>query len=338
MSWKSAARSSVSSSELRQLQLPADRKSELLHPARVPGRVGVARVDGGREGRHRRGRALAEELVRPLEREVLGLDRLGRRPELLGRALRVHEVRLLRLPHQHERHGDDGEGVEADRGVGDRDHRSHEAVDDVVGREPREPLAEDPPGALVALHGRGDADQGHVDEEVDTARGEAEPRQRRPASRHGLGERGEHGRSGHRGERERSDVEGDVVERVPACAPVDDGARDRQRQGGTVVEERGAGERSHGADGDRALDHVERQCLADRDEGGDCEQPDHVPARPGEEAGDAGAGAGEADDRDDRCEPAAQGEERRHVECPRPGGVVRLLVGSRGSHVPFRLP
>ena len=128
---------------LREAELAADRERELLHAARVAGRVGVARVDRRREALHRRGRALLEQPVRLLERDVLGLDRLGRLAKLLGALLRVREVGLLRLAHEQERHGEDREGVEADRLVRERDHAADEAVDDVVRQQPREALLPD---------------------------------------------------------------------------------------------------------------------------------------------------------------------------------------------------
>ena len=69
---------------LREAELAADRERELLHAAGVPGRVGVAGVHCCREALHRGCRALLEQAVRLLERHVLGLDRLGRRAQLLG--------------------------------------------------------------------------------------------------------------------------------------------------------------------------------------------------------------------------------------------------------------
>ena len=71
---------------LREAELAADRERELLHAARVAGRVGVARVDRRREALHRRRRALLQQPVRLLERDVLRVDRLGGLAQLLGAA------------------------------------------------------------------------------------------------------------------------------------------------------------------------------------------------------------------------------------------------------------
>ena len=158
---------------LREPELAADRQRELLHAARVAGGVGVAGVDRGREALHGRGRALLEQPVRVLERDVLGLDRLGRRAELLRAALRVPQVGLLRLAHQQQRHREDGERPEAGRLVADPDHAADEAVDEVVRREPGEALLEDRPPALVALDRDHRAEQAHVDHEVGGAGGDA---------------------------------------------------------------------------------------------------------------------------------------------------------------------
>ena len=108
---------------LREAELAADRERELLHAPRVAGGVRVARVDRRREGLHRRGRALAQQPVRLLERDVLRLDRLRRLAQLLRRLLRVLQVRLLRLAHQEQRHREDGERVEADGVVRERRSR-----------------------------------------------------------------------------------------------------------------------------------------------------------------------------------------------------------------------
>ena len=151
---------------LRKPQLAADRERELLHAPRMAGRVRVARVDGRREALHRGRRALVQQPVGLLERNVLALDRLGRRAELLCAALRVPEVRLLRLAHEEQRDGEDRERVEPGRVVGDRDHAADEAVDDPVRREPGEAFVPDAPHALVALDRDRDAEEAGVDGEV----------------------------------------------------------------------------------------------------------------------------------------------------------------------------
>ena len=71
-----------------EVELAADRERQALHAARVAGRVRVARVDRRGEAFHRRGRALAEQPVRLLERHVLRVDRLGRLAQLPARCVR----------------------------------------------------------------------------------------------------------------------------------------------------------------------------------------------------------------------------------------------------------
>ena len=174
--------------DLREPELAADRQRELLHPARVAGRVGVARVDRRRKALHRRRRALLEQPVRLLERDVLRVDRLGGLAQLLGAPARVREVRLLRLAHQQQRHREDGERVQTRRVVADRDHAADEAVDEVVRREPEEALVPDPPDVLAALDRESDGQQSGVDREVEAAGDDAggdgdELSEARPGSR-----------------------------------------------------------------------------------------------------------------------------------------------------------
>ena len=121
MSWKSAAWPSTSSSARESPSWRPIASGELLHAARVARRVRVACVDGRRERLHRLGRALLQEPVRLLERDVLRLDRLGGRAQVARRPLRVREVRLLRLAHQQDGHGEDREGIQARGVVRDRD-------------------------------------------------------------------------------------------------------------------------------------------------------------------------------------------------------------------------
>ena len=97
---------------LRKSELAADRQRELLDTARMTGRVGVAGVDRRRQRLHRRRRALLEQPVRLLQGDVLGLNRLGRLAQLLRALLRVTQVGLLGLPHQEQRHREDGERPE----------------------------------------------------------------------------------------------------------------------------------------------------------------------------------------------------------------------------------
>ena len=85
------------------------------------------------------------------------------------------QIRLLRLPHQHERDGEDAERKEAHRLVCERHHAADEAVDEVVREKPGEPLLEHGPPALVAFEGERDREQAHVDREVHGAGEEAEP-------------------------------------------------------------------------------------------------------------------------------------------------------------------
>ena len=77
-----------------------------------------------------------------------------------------------------------------------------------------------------------------------------------------LGRGREDGRGSERRERERADVEQDLVHRRAAGAPLHRTDRDRQRQRATRPEQRGAGEHADRAHGERALvDDLERECL-----------------------------------------------------------------------------
>ena len=71
---------------VRESELTTDRERQLLHTARMAGRVGVPRVHRRGEALHRRRRALLQQPVRLLERHVLRVDRLGRLAQLLGAA------------------------------------------------------------------------------------------------------------------------------------------------------------------------------------------------------------------------------------------------------------
>ena len=266
MSWKSAACPSSSSSACESDELPADRERELLHAARVAGRVGVARVDRRRERLHRRGRALLEQLVRLLERHVLRLDRLGGSAQLVRRALRVLEVGLLRLAHQEERQREDDDRPGADRHVRLVDDGRDEAVDGVVRRQPAESLLEDPQRVLAALDADGDRDETHVDDEVDEPGEQAagdEDARADPAVEADREDR----RGAERGERQRTDVEEQLVEDGAARAPLDRRHGDREHECCARADDRRRRERTDGADGDRArLLHLERQHLAEADE------------------------------------------------------------------------
>jgi hypothetical protein len=63
----------------------------------------------------------------------------------------VLEVRLLRVAHQQQRHGEDREREQIDRLVRQRHHAADEAVHDVMRQQPGELLLEHAPPALVSL-------------------------------------------------------------------------------------------------------------------------------------------------------------------------------------------
>ena len=237
MSWKSAACPSSSSSACESDELPPDRERELLHAARVAGRVGVACVDRRRERLHRRGRALLEQLVRLLERHVLRLDRLGGRAQLVRRALGVLEVRLLRLAHQEERQREDDDRPGADRLVGLVDDGGDEAVDRVVRRQPAEALAADAQRVLAPLDADRDRDETHVDDEVDEAGEQAAGDVDARADAAVEADREDRG-GAERRERERADVEEQLVEDGAARAPFDRGHGDREHERGTRADDR----------------------------------------------------------------------------------------------------
>src|SRR5438067_13404202 len=100
--------------------------------------------------------------------------------QLLRAALRVLEVRLLRLAHQEQRHREHCERKDLDRFICERHHAADEAVDDVVRKEPGEPLPEDPPPALVSLERKSEGNEAHVHREVRGAGDETESRNGQP--------------------------------------------------------------------------------------------------------------------------------------------------------------
>ena len=230
-------------------QLPADRQRELLDAAGVAGGIRVAGVDRGRERLHRSGRSLLQQSVRHLEGDVLGLDRLRCLAELLGGAVRVLQVRLLRLPHQQERDREDRQGEQVDRLIRERHHAADEAVHDVVRQQPRELLLEDAPPAFVALQRECQRDEAHVDDEVARAGEQAERGDREPVRGSVREEEAELEDAGgrQRCEGQGADVEEHVVERLPARAPIDGDAGDRQRKRGTPAEERRRRQTADGA-------------------------------------------------------------------------------------------
>ena len=217
---------------VREAELAADRQRELLDAARVARGVRVACVDGRREALHRRRRALLQQPVRLLERDVLRVDRLGGLAELLGAPARVREVRLLRLAHQQQRHREDRQSVEPGRGVADRDHAADEAVDDVVRREPEEALVPDAPDVLASLDGERDDSRPVLTAKYDRAGDEAgsDGDELAPAA---VEPEHEDRRRRERRERERADVEEHAVDLLPLRAPLDDADR------------HGDGERAH---------------------------------------------------------------------------------------------
>ena len=72
-------------------------------------------------------------------------------------------------------------------------------------------------------------------------------------------------------------------------APLDDADRHGERERGPRPEERGAGERADGADGDRAVVELERERLPHADERDHGEQADHVRRGAEDRADDARA-------------------------------------------------
>src|SRR5213075_3101596 len=96
---------------------------------------------------------------------------------------------------------------------------------------------------FVPLQRERERDEAHVDGEVAGAGEESERGDREAvlcAVREEGGELEDAGR-GQRRQRQRADVEEHVVERVPARAPVDRNARDRERQRSTPAEQRRRG-------------------------------------------------------------------------------------------------
>ena len=221
------------------------------------------------------------------------------------------QVRLLRLAHQEERHDEDGETPQRGCAVRDGHDARDEAVDEVVQPEPREALAEDREPALVPLHRERDADEAHVDPEVDKAGEDARDDHRDLGGRSCEVEvpgRGEDACCRERRERERADVEEDLMRPDPLRAPVDDRDRDRDRERSPRPEQRGAGDRSDGAERDRATADLvadrQRDGLADSDERDDREQAGDVGRAAEDEAVDACDDSREAHSADEQTEAA----------------------------------
>src|SRR5437773_5529906 len=110
------------------------------------------------------------------------------------------------------------------------------------------------------------------------------------------------------------------MQRVSARAPVEDCDRDRQWQGGAVVEERRARERADDADRERALDlrQLERQRLPRANERKHCKETDVVGAAAPDETRRTGG------DADDAHRPDDERETRRKLEEGRPVQRARL--------------
>ena len=273
-------------------------------------RVGVAGIDRRRERFHRSGRALLEQPVGLLQRDVLGLNRLRRLAQLLCALLGMPEVRLLGLPHQEQRHCEDRERPEMRRLVAEEDDAGDEAVDEVMRDEPGEPLLEGAQPALMTLDRCGQTDKPHVDGEVREACCDAGD-DRQDTARIALHleqvqREGADGRQ--RREREGADVEEHVVQRLPPGAPLDRRSRKRERERGPGAEQGGTGERAHCADGDRAENEFVRQGLARSEERDDRNQTADVVAGAEDEAGDAGCATDQADEADDGSEALRERE------------------------------
>ena len=196
---------------------------------------------------------------------------------------------------------------------------------------------EDAPRALVALDARREAEQAHVDGEVDGAADDAQSRGRR-ARLAGAGRRSQIEKTAaaaSEASESVADVEEDVVERAAGARSTRrrDG-RERERQRGAIVEERGARERADGADRDRALDlgELERRAPGRRRRARArragrrrrCSWPKTSPAMPAADADDA-------DDADDDARGARESEKKRGPCSACGRGWRRSSTASSGS-------
>ena len=228
------------------------------------------------------------------------------------------EVCLLRLAHEEQRDGEDGQGVEARGVVRNRHHAADEAVDDPVRREPGEPLVPDAAHGLVSLHRDRHAQQAGVDREVRQTRDEA------GSGRHELSDGAleadrEHAGSRQRGERERPDVEQDAVDLGPAGAPLDDRRRGREHERRPRAEERRSGQRADRADRDRStVVDLDRERLAEADEDDEGDQREDVVVGSEHEPDDARPDPDDRDEADEKGEPEREREEARPVHRVRP--------------------
>ncbi len=136
------------------------------------------------------------------------------------------------------------------------------------------------------------------------------------------GKHREHRRAREPAERQRAEVEAELVERGPVGAPVDEAHRGGEREGRTRPEQRCACERADGAERDRApIEHLDRKRLADGDEPHEHEQPRDVAGTVERERHDAQGHPDRSDGGDHSAQGRLQGEEVRRRR--------RLALGPR---------
>src|SRR5439155_18360091 len=129
-----------------------------------------------------------------------------------------------------------------------------------------------------------------------------------------------------RREGEGAAIEEDVVQRLAPSAPLDCRRRNREGEGHPRSEQRRAGDRPDGADGDRAEIELEREGLTRAYQRDDRHQAADVVAGPEDEACDPCRTTDQADQADDGREALREGEESRTVS----GVRARLAALVRG--------
>ena len=115
-----------------------------------------------------------------------------------------------------------------------------------------------------------------------------------------------------RGERQRADVEQQLVETASPRAPLDQRHCQRECECSPRTDDGGARKRADGADRDRPGPlHLDRERLTDADEREDRQQTEDVEAAAHDRHEEAGAGTEDADEADEDRQPAADPEEAR---------------------------
>ncbi len=177
--------------------------------------------------------------------------------------------------------------------------------------EPREALVPDGAEAIVPLHRHSRREEAGVDGEVRAAGGETSDGGDEAADVVVRPPEREHGGGGERRERERTDVEEGLMDRVPSSAPLNGCDRDREWERRPRAEHRRARECADRAHGDGVPLEPDRERLADGDGGDHRDEADEVLGAAEEEGRESGRSPRRCHERDERDESGREREEAR---------------------------